>query len=267
MMSNANPISNEILGGLEELGLSKYEASAYLGLLGRGMVSATELAFCSDLPRTKIYFILKKLEKKKLVFINNQKPLTFRALSPKESFSKLLEKYEKKVKDLSDIINTLQRINDEGLEKKGLEERRYLILNQIFTDKKITELIKASRESINISLNSWGNILLKSVKDEILKALIRGVRVKILFDHYSNADSIIFPNAVEMKGAKISSNMFIFDNDIVILINNDGTKSAYFDSHEIFKTVLSTHFDDVWNLENSRNNMKNTEFESINVSR
>ena len=155
-MSNANPISNEILGGLEELGLSKYEASAYLGLLGRGMVSATELAFCSDLPRTKIYFILKKLEKKKLVFINNQKSLTFRALSPKESFSKLLEKYEKKVKDLSDIINTLQRINDEGLEKKGLEERRYLILNQIFTDKKITELIKASRESINISLNSWG---------------------------------------------------------------------------------------------------------------
>ena len=168
---------------------------------------------------------------------------------------------------MSDIINTLQRINDEGLEKKGLEERRYLILNQIFTDKKITELIKASRESINISLNSWGNILLKSVKDEILKAVIRGVRVKILFDHYSNADSIILPNAVDMKRAKISSNMFIFDNDIVILINNDGTKSAYFDSHEIFKTVLSTHFDDVWDLENRKNNMKNTKFESINVSR
>ena len=61
--------------------------------------------------------------------------------------------------------------------------------------------------------------------------------------------------------------MFIFDNDIVILINNDGTKSAYFDSHEIFKTVLSTHFDDVWDLENRKNNMKNTKFESINVSR
>ena len=54
-MSNANLISNEILGGLEELGLSKYEASAYLGLLGKGMVTASDLAFCSDLPRTKIY--------------------------------------------------------------------------------------------------------------------------------------------------------------------------------------------------------------------
>ena len=267
LMSNANLISNEILGGLEELGLSKYEASAYLGLLGKGMISATELAFCSGLPRTKIYFILKKLEKKNLVFINNQKPLTFRALSPKESFNKLIEKYEKKVKDLSDIINSLQQINDEGLEKKGLEERRYLILNQIFTDKKITDLIRSSKETIHISLNSWGNILLKSVKDEILKAVIRGVTVKILFDQYSNADSVVLPNAVEMKRAKISSNMFIFDNDIVILINNDGTKSAYFDSHEIFKTVLSTHFDDIWHRENRQNSIKNTKFEPINVSR
>ncbi|HSA74600.1 MAG TPA: helix-turn-helix domain-containing protein, partial [Candidatus Nitrosocosmicus sp.] len=155
-MSNEKLINTEILGGLEELGLSKYEASAYLGLLGKGMVSATELAFSSDLPRTKIYFILKKLEKKRLVFINNRKPLTFRALPPRDSFNDILEKYEKKIKDMKDIVDSLQRISDEGLEKKGLEERRYLILNQMYTDKKIIDLIKSSTENIDIALNSWG---------------------------------------------------------------------------------------------------------------
>ena len=69
-MSTDGSANNEILGGLEELGLSKYEASAYYNLLGKGMISATEIAYYSNLPRTKIYFILKKLEKKKLVFIN-----------------------------------------------------------------------------------------------------------------------------------------------------------------------------------------------------
>ena len=266
-MSNKKLISNELLGGLEELGLSKYEASAYLGLLGKGMVSATELAFNSDLPRTKIYFILKKLEKKRLVFINNQKPLTFRALPPKDSFNNILEKYKKKIKDMKDIIDSLQQISDEGLEKKGLEERRYLILNQMYTDKKIIELIKSSSENIDIALNSWGNILLKSVKDEILKAVIRGVKIRILFNNFSSADSIILPNAVDKKRAKISTNMFIFDNDVVILINNDGTKSAFFDSHEIFKTVLSNHFEDVWNSEDNGLKLKNTKFESFNVSR
>ena len=91
--------------------------------------------------------------------------------------------------------------------------------------------------------------------------------MKILFDQYSNADSVVLPNAVEMKRAKISSNMFIFDNDVVILINNDGTKSAFFDSHEIFKTVLSNHFEDVWNSEDNGLKLKNTKFESFNVSR
>lgn len=263
-MSNENFLNNEILGGLEELGLSKYEASAYLGLLGKGMVSATELAFCSDLPRTKIYFILKKLEKKNLVFIKNQKPLMFRALPPKDSFNKIVDKYEKKIKDLKDIINLLQRISEEGLKKKGLEEHRYLILNQIHTDKKIIELIQTSRESINITLNSWGSILLKSVKDEILKALIRGVKVKILFDNSFNAESIILPNGVDKREAKISTNMFISDSDIVIIINNDGTKSAYFDSHEIFKTVLSNHFNDIWDLEESVE-IKGTKIESLNI--
>ena len=66
------------------------------------------------------------------------------------------------------------------------------------------------------------------------------------------------------KKAKISTNMFIFDSDIVIIINNDGTKSAYFDSHEIFKTVLSNHFNDIWDLEDSVK-IKGTKIESINI--
>ena len=45
--------NNEILGGLEEMGLSKYESSAYYNLLGKGMITATEVSYCSNLPRTK----------------------------------------------------------------------------------------------------------------------------------------------------------------------------------------------------------------------
>ena len=78
MMSEEKIENHEIIGGLEEAGLSKYESSAYYNLLGKGMVSATEIAYCSNLPRTKIYSVLKKLEKKKLVLINYQKPLIYK---------------------------------------------------------------------------------------------------------------------------------------------------------------------------------------------
>ena len=246
MMSTDGNVNNEILGGLEELGLSKYEASAYYSLLGKGMISATEIAFHSNLPRTKIYFILKKLEKKNLVFINYQKPLMFRALSPKDSFDNILSKYENRINSLKKIIEILQQINEKGLKNKGIEEKRYLVLNQFSTDSKIIELLKNTNESIDISLNHWGNVILKASKEEILKAIYRGVKVRILFDFMCRADSIILPNAIEKKSAKISTNMFIFDNNSMIIINNDGTKSAYVDTHEIFVPTLVGQFNDTW---------------------
>ena len=51
---------------LEEFGLSKYEAQAYVALISKGTISASELAYYSEIPRTKIYPTLLKLENKKL---------------------------------------------------------------------------------------------------------------------------------------------------------------------------------------------------------
>lgn len=264
MMSTDGNVNNEILGGLEELGLSQYEASAYYSLLGKGMISATEIAYYSNLPRTKIYFILKKLEKKNLVFINYQKPLMFRALSPKDSFGNILSKYENRIKSLKKIIESLQQINENGLKNKGIEEKRYLVLNQFSTDSKIIELIKNTNESIDISLNHWGNVILNASKEEILKAIYRGVKVRILFDFMCRDESIILPNAIDKKSAKISTNMFIFDNNSMIIINNDGTKSAYFDSHEIFVPTLVSQFNDTW-VKMETVSLENNKVESINL--
>src|ERR1044072_3800773 len=115
--------NNKILGGLEELGLSNYEASAYFGLLGKGLITANDLAYSSGLPRTKIYSILKRLERKKLVIISNQKPLMFRALSPANTFGNLLLKHEEKINGLRKLVERLKVINEDGLRNKGIDEK------------------------------------------------------------------------------------------------------------------------------------------------
>lgn len=65
---------------LEEFGLSKYEAQAYVALISKGTISASELAYYSDLPRTKIYPTLLKLESKKLVIIQKANQLCVQQL-------------------------------------------------------------------------------------------------------------------------------------------------------------------------------------------
>ena len=55
---------------LEEFGLSKYESQAYVALISKGTISASELAYYSEVPRTKIYPTLLKL--KNIIIIINR---------------------------------------------------------------------------------------------------------------------------------------------------------------------------------------------------
>ncbi len=252
MISEDKIENNEILGGLEEMGLSKYESSAYYNLLGKGMISATEVAYSSNLPRTKIYSILKRLENKKLVLINNQKPLMCRAISPKEAFNGIITKYENKLNGLKKMIIKLQQINDEGLQSKGIEEKKYFVLNQFSTTSKIIDLIRKSHESIDAMINPLGNKLLIYSKDELKKTIIDGVRVRLICDIKCESENKILPNAIEQKFSQVNTNVFIFDNYNILILDSIGTKSALIHSNEIFLSTMMNQFNDLWfKLENN----------------
>src|SRR5438132_1603039 len=49
-------------------------------MTGKGSLAASEIAYYANLPRTKIYQTIKKLEKKRLAVISKQKPLTCSAV-------------------------------------------------------------------------------------------------------------------------------------------------------------------------------------------
>ncbi|MBD2465053.1 TrmB family transcriptional regulator [Oscillatoria sp. FACHB-1407] len=67
---------------LGELGLTSYEASAYVALLSRSSFTPTELATHAKIPRQRIYDVLKSLEDKGLCLSKDTSPRTFMALDP-----------------------------------------------------------------------------------------------------------------------------------------------------------------------------------------
>jgi len=75
-------IDEQEIVALQLLGLSCYEAKAYLTLIRTGPVSAGKLAFFSHVPRSKTYAVLHRLEQKGLVHMAPSKPETFTAVSP-----------------------------------------------------------------------------------------------------------------------------------------------------------------------------------------
>ena len=54
-------------------------------------------------------------------------------------------------------------------EEKGIEEKKYFVLNQFSTTNKLIDLIRKSKESIYAMINPWGNKLLIYSKDDLSK--------------------------------------------------------------------------------------------------
>lgn len=243
-----NDIHSDLPGSLEEFGLSKYEARAYLTMIGKGSLAVSEIAYYANLPRTKVYQTVKKLEKKKLAVISKQKPLICSAIPPEEAFTEIVNLHDSRVKTMRKIVNSLQKINEESHRPKGSEERRYFILDANSTLEKIGSLITHSRSSITASLDAWGLRLISQCKSSVLKALTTGVRLRIILGSQCIGNENVFqlPEGIELRTAEVLSNLIIIDSSYIISIDSSNGKAAFFASADAFAMLQAKNFEEAW---------------------
>ena len=243
-----NDIHSDLPGSLEEFGLSKYEARAYLTMIGKGSLAVSEIAYYANLPRTKVYQTVKKLEKKKLAVISKQKPLICSAIPPEEAFTEIVNLHDSRVKTMRKIVNSLQKINEESHRPKGSEERRYFILDANSTLEKIGSLITHSRSSITASLDAWGLRLISQCKSSVLKALTTGVRLRMILGSQCIGNENVFqlPEGIELRTAEVLSNLIIIDSSYIISIDSSNGKAAFFASADAFAMLQAKNFEEAW---------------------
>jgi sugar-specific transcriptional regulator TrmB len=247
--------SNDLPGSLEEFGLSKYEARAYLTMIGKGSLAVSEIAYYANLPRTKVYQTVKKLEKKKLAVISKQKPVICSAIPPEEAFAELVNLYDRRVKSMRKIVDSLQKISEESHRPKGSEERRYFILDANSTLERIRTLISNSRCSVTATLDPWGLRLLSQCKASVVRALTTGVRLRVILGPQCIGNENVFqlPDGIELRTAEVVSNLIIVDSSHLVSIDSSNGKAAFFASTDSFAMLQAKNFEQAWS---SANEMK-----------
>jgi sugar-specific transcriptional regulator TrmB len=242
---------NDLSGSLEEFGLSKYEARAYLTMIGKGSLAASEIAYYSNLPRTKIYQTLKKLEKKRLAIVSKQKPLICSAVPPEEAFADLVGLHERRVKNMKKIVEHLQKLNDEGQRPKGSEEKRYFILDANSALEKIGGFIANSRSSVLASVDEWGLRILSQCRPSLIKALTNGSKIRVVMGPQclGSENAALIPESVEMRLSGINAlvaNLLIIDSAHMVSIDSSNGRAAIFSSQDSFGVFQSKNFENEW---------------------
>lgn len=233
---------------LEEFGLSSYEARAYIALVSKGTISASELSFYSDVPRTKVYPILLKLEKKRLVIISKSKPIMCTAIAPEDAFDEIVQEQIEKVNAMNALVSNLKKVSEESKKSRGSEEKRYFhlasnnVLNQLKT------MLDGVKTSVNIIADQWGLGLLVECKEQLISILRRNIEVKIIIPP-SQIGSESFkriPNGVKTKVSEFIQNCFILDQTELLVIDSSNGKGATFSSTDILGANQMQIFSHIW---------------------
>jgi len=233
---------------LEEFGLSRYEARAYVALITKGTISASELAYYAEIPRTKVYPVLLKLEKKKLAIISKSKPIMCTALAPEDAFDEIIHEQIDKVNGMNALVTNLKKVSENTKKAQGSEEKRYFHLNANNVLNQLRKMIEGSKKSIQIMADPWGLSLLAECKEQMLGVLRRDLDVKIITSSSQvGLESFnLIPSGAKIRIADISQNCFIFDKTELLIIDSENGKGALFSSTEVLGDNQSSMFMHTW---------------------
>jgi len=94
---------DDVIQRLRSLGLSLYEAKAYIAILKKKVTTSTEISKEAKIPQPRIYDVIKSLESKGLVIVSEGRPKLLRAVEPSEGLKRLVDR-------IIDRINESQRM-------------------------------------------------------------------------------------------------------------------------------------------------------------
>lgn len=233
---------------LEEFGLSKYEAQAYVALIAKGTISAGELAYYSEIPRTKIYPTLLKLENKKLAIISKSKPIMCTAIAPEDAFDGIIHEQINKVNAMNTLVSNLKKASEESRKSRGSEEKRYFHVGANNVLSQLQTMIEGSKSSIKIMSDQWGFGLLAECKEQLTSVLRRNIEVKLLVSPSQICSEAYrtIPDGVGIRASEITQNCFIFDETELLMIDNDNGKGAVFSSTDILGVNQEKIFSNIW---------------------
>ena len=175
---------------LKGLGLTMYEAQAYVTLTSLISSTASEVSEKSSIPRSKIYDVMNGLIKKNFIDVEDGRPLTYTVKSPVEVLNREKERIDE---EIDDAITRLTNTYENGMSQVQAPIWRIYGVEKIIAQE--VEIISRAKSSVNMRIGflfeGEGKALIKAFKKK------RSLKVNILASPtcYINDEEV---NIIEM---------------------------------------------------------------------
>ncbi|MCK5560991.1 MAG: TrmB family transcriptional regulator [Thermoplasmata archaeon] len=222
---------------LEKIGLSPYEARAYIALIAHGYGNAETIAETAQIPRTSAYKILRSLETKGFAIATQGRPQIYKPEPP----SKIYENFKTQLEETCGKLEMLYEV----VREKGMPQLIFTIADKAKVIEKIGELMDKSTDTIILSTPSFSelrnaldkkirNVLKREVKFSLITAPGQGVPYDDM-------------NVIRRKGLLATD--IVCDNEQALIAASDLSACGYTDNELLaehlqrFLEILIEHVD------------------------
>ncbi len=193
---------------LKKLGLSDYEAKAYLALVRRSHGSAEDVADLAEIPRTSAYKVLESLQRKNFVSSRGGRPAVFHPVPPLEIKDRMSAELERTFTGLDRMRGTLT--------DKGTPQLVYTIVGKEKVLAKIGDLLDQCKERFFLSSPELLEIN-SAFATKFANAIKRGVRVTVVAE-----PSARVPEASEVIRKKdLLATDVVMDSEVALMATPD----------------------------------------------
>jgi len=158
---------DEIYDYLHELGFSTNEAKVYVALVAKNPISGYEVAKCSNITRTMVYDILKRLIRRGVIEIIENDPVLYKPIPYKALFKNYKEEYNNRLEMLENALDNIEIEQHNENYIKNISDFNNMV-------QEVKSLIQSAKNEIYISIwEEEANLFLEDIRD----ADERGVRI------------------------------------------------------------------------------------------
>ena len=165
---------------LRFFGLSNYEAKVYGFLLSKGESSASEIAENTGIPRTKVYSVIRSLQRKGLVAIIPDTPRRFYAVSPSPYLGRFVKVKQREFEEVKRNFEELMKYVRERMLVEKPEKKALTVYSSLdYLMRLLKQCMKRSSRSMVLVLDDFGVEVVGEIKEQLYLACARGVHVEI----------------------------------------------------------------------------------------
>ncbi|RXA20774.1 TrmB family transcriptional regulator [Methanosarcina sp. MSH10X1] len=199
---------------LQDIGLTAYEAAAYLSLLKFGVCGANIICRDADVPYGKIYTVLESLAGKGFIEVQVSRPKKFRAIDPEMALSSFFERRKVEIEREISVLENSVREAKQILKNVPIQKQK----DEIFWTTAVTEseirkfaisVYGEVKQSVCLIPPTFAMPIVSSLLPEILKAIDRGIKIRLLISPRFTALSSLLSRQGEEKFDKFKKGMEI----------------------------------------------------------